>query len=70
MNKTEDKNTRYYIEIDLITHKVINNGFDHKLSEYLDRGRQNNPKIHRLLLTKGQYNKLVNRCTIKSNLTT
>jgi len=33
MNKTEDKNTRYYIEIDLKTHQIINYGFDHKLSE-------------------------------------
>ena len=70
MNKKEDKNTRYFIEIDIKTHKIITYGFDHKLSSSLDRGRQNNPKIHRLFLTKGQYNKFVNRCTIKDNKTT
>lgn len=62
MSVKEDKNTRYYVEIDLKTHKIINVGFDHKLSEYLDRGRQNNSKIHRLFLTKEQYNKYVERC--------
>ena len=57
----EDKDTRYFVEIDLKTHKIINHGFDHKLSVYLDRGMQNNPKIHRLFITKGQYNKWLER---------
>ena len=60
MSKIENKDTRYFIEIDLKTLKVVGNGFDQK--ENLDKGRQTHPKLHRLFLTKGQYNKLVNRC--------
>jgi hypothetical protein len=53
----------FNLEIDIerfSTEVLVTNGFDHKHN--LDKGRQNNPKIHRLFLTKGQYNKFVNRC--------
>ncbi len=59
MEKIQNRDTRYFIEIDLETQKIVSNGYDQK--ENLDKGRQNNPKIHRLFLTKGQYNKFVNR---------
>lgn len=62
MPKIQDKDTRYFIEIDLKTLKVVGNGHDHK--QNLDQGRQTNPKLHRLFLTKGQYNKLVERCEL------
>ena len=60
MKKTQDKDTRYFIDIELKTQKVVSNGYDQK--QNLDEGRQTNPKLHRLFLTKGQYNKLVERC--------
>jgi len=59
MKKTQNKNTRYFIEIDLQTDKVVRKDYDQK--ENLDKGRQNNPKVHRMFLTKGQYNKFVER---------
>jgi len=60
MKKIQNRDTRFYIEIDLKTHKVIACDFDQK--QHLDKGRQNNPGLHRLFLTKGQYNKFVQRC--------
>ena len=60
MTKTEDRNTRYFIDIDLKTQKVIGPGFDQR--ENLDKGRQSNPAIHRLFLARGQYAKLLERC--------
>ena len=60
MSRIQDKNTRYFIEIDLGSLKVIRCSFDQK--ENLDKGRQNKPSGHRIFLTKGQYNKLVSRC--------
>lgn len=61
MKKVQDKDTRYYVEIDLKTLKIINTSYNQK--QNLDKGRQNNPNIHRLFLTKGQYNQFVNRCS-------
>ena len=46
MSKIQDKNTRYFIEIDLDSLKVIRCSFDQK--ENLDKGRQNSPFVHRL----------------------
>ncbi len=60
MSTIQNIDTRYFIEIDLNTLKVVHNDFEQK--ENLDKGRQNNPNMHRLFLTKGQYNKFVNRC--------
>lgn len=62
MHKIQDKDTRYYIEIDLKTLKLVNASFDQK--QNLDKGRQNNPDTHRLFLTKGQYNQLISRCSL------
>jgi hypothetical protein len=61
MKKIQDKDTRYFIEIDLKNLKIIKCSFDQK--EYLNKGRQNDIGIHRLFLTKGQYSKFVDRCS-------
>jgi hypothetical protein len=60
MSRIQDKDTRYFIEIDLDSLKVIKCSFDQK--DNLDKGRQGDPAIHRLFITKGQYSKLVTRC--------
>jgi hypothetical protein len=60
----QNRDRRYFIDIELKTLKVINYGYDHKKS--LDKGRQTDPKSHRLFLTKGQYNKFIERCGSKT----
>ncbi len=56
----ENKNTRYFIEIDLDTLEVIRVGYDQK--DKLNKGHQTDAGIHRLFLSAGQYRKFVNRC--------
>lgn len=59
MKKKEDKDTRYFIDLDLKNRKIINWDYDqrHKLaSQELAK-----PYFHRIFITKGQYNKLVNK---------
>jgi len=51
---------QHFIEIDLDTLEIVRVGFDH--NDVLDKGRQNQEGIHRLFLSKGQYNKFVSRC--------
>ena len=65
MRRFQDKNTRYFVEIDLDSLKIIKCSFDQK--ENLDKGRQNDPSVHRLFITKGQYSKLVSRSANKLN---
>ncbi len=60
MRKIENDDTRYFIEIDLGSLEIIRVGFDQK--QNLDKGQQKQTGIHRLFLTKGQYNKFVSRC--------
>ena len=60
MQRIEDEDTRYFLEIELETLEVIRVGFDQK--QHLDKGQQKASGIHRLFLSKGQYNQLVNRC--------
>ncbi len=62
MERNQDKDTRYFIDIELESLKVVSNGYDQK--QNLDEGRQMNPKLHRLFLTKGQYNKFIERCNL------
>ncbi len=62
MDGIEDKDTRYFVEIDLASLQIIGNGFDQK--QNLDKGHQQDPGIHRLFLTKGQYNQLIRRCSL------
>ncbi|NNE05240.1 MAG: hypothetical protein HKO64_01800 [Xanthomonadales bacterium] len=60
MTGIQDQDTRYFVEIDRHSFKVLRAAFDQK--QNLDKGRQNDPQIHRLFLTKGQYGKFVERC--------
>lgn len=60
MERIEDGDTRYFIEIDLDNLEIIRCGFDQK--QILDKGQQKTQGIHRLFLTKGQYKKFVSRC--------
>ena len=60
MSKIENDDTRYFIEINLGSLEIIRVGFDQK--QNLDKGQQKQAGIHRLFLTKGQYNKFVSRC--------
>jgi hypothetical protein len=60
MPRIENEDTRYFIEFDLGTLEIIRCGYDQK--QHLDKGQQTSEGIHRLFLTKGQYNKLVSRC--------
>lgn len=55
MSKIEDKETRYYIDIDLTTRTIINWDYDQrdKLSV-----QDVAAPYHRVYITKGQYNKL------------
>lgn len=60
MSKVENADTRYFVEVDLSSLKLVRCAYDQK--ENLDKGSQTNPKLHRLFLTKGQYQKFVDRC--------
>lgn len=54
MKKTEDKNTRYYLDLDLKTRKIIN--WDYNQRE--DLVQELTEPYQRVFITKGQYNKL------------
>ena len=60
MTSIQDSDTRYFVEIEVRSLKVTRCAFDQR--ENLDQGRQADPDVHRLFLTKGQYNKFVERC--------
>ena len=60
MSKVQDKDTRYFIEIDLATLKITKCSYDQK--ENLNSGHQTNPAVHRLFITEGQFNKMIDRC--------
>ncbi len=60
MSSIENEDTRYFVEVDLENLRITKCSFDQK--QNLDKGHQNNPDAHRLFLTKGQYNKFVQRC--------
>jgi hypothetical protein len=47
----------YYIDIDLISMQILDWGISKTASL---TGETNDPNIHRVYLTKGQYNKLEN----------
>jgi hypothetical protein len=55
MRKREDKNTRYYIDLDLKEQKIIRWNYDQR--EGLDQ-KLDDPFHVRIFITKGQYNKL------------
>ena len=56
MSKREDKNTRYYIDLDLLSREVVTWGFDQK--DKLVHEQVLEEPFHRVFVTKGQYNKL------------
>lgn len=53
-----NKETRYYIDLDLKNNKVISHGYDDRKS--LEQ-KLNNPYYQRVFITKGQYNKLIEK---------
>lgn len=57
MKKIEDKETRYYIDIDLKSRTIVKWDFDQRVN--LASQKADDPAHHRVFLTKGQYNKLV-----------
>lgn len=59
MAEVQNKDTRYFVDIEIKTRQIVGSGYDQK--QNLDKGRQNIPKQHRLFLTKGQYNRFVER---------
>ena len=56
MKKPEDKETRYYIDLDLKTMKILAWDYDHRA--ILLTQKMANPGQVRIYITKGQYNKL------------
>jgi len=59
MKKKEDKDTRYFIDLDLKTRKIINWDCDQRHDLF---GQElASPFYHRIFLTRGQYNKLVQK---------
>lgn len=55
MTKKIDSNTRFYIDIDIKTKRVI--GWDYG-SRYELEQKLSDPNHRRIFITKGQYNKL------------
>lgn len=66
MQITQNKETRYFLEIDSSSLTIIRHGYGQKKD--LDGGKQNKPELHRLFITKGQYNKFVKRYSSKLSL--
>lgn len=58
MKRREDKDTRYYIDLDLKARKILNwaHSQRHSLEQELS-----DPDHRRIFLTRGQYNKLVKK---------
>jgi hypothetical protein len=54
--KIQDKEIRYYIDINLKSRKVINFGYKQRDKLQAEKSIKN---IHRIYLTKGQYNKFI-----------
>ena len=56
MKKIEDKNTRYYIDLNLKNRTIADWDYDQRdnLSQKLE-----DPNLHRIFLTKGQYYKFI-----------
>lgn len=58
MSKKQDKETRYYIDLDLKNNKVIK--IEHDQRENIVQELPNSSH-QRVFITKGQYNKLVKK---------
>ena len=59
MKEQEDKDTRYFIDLDLRTRRILVWDYDnrHKLA----RQEPEEPFHHRVYVSKGQFNKLVQK---------
>ncbi len=55
MSKVRDKDTRYFLDLDVKTGKIIQMGLGNRFK--LDQELYD-PTHHRIFLTKGQFNKL------------
>ena len=55
-----DADLRYFVEIDLESLEVVRVGSDSKY--VLNKGRQDRDGIHRLFISKGQFQKFRDRC--------
>ena len=59
MRKKENKDTRYFIDLDLKTGKILNWDYDQR--NKLAVQEMIAPFHHRIFITKGQYNKLAKK---------
>lgn len=59
MQKSIDKDTRYYIDIDLRTQSIVKWDYGNKYE--IARPNFDNPFHHRLFISRGQYNKILQR---------
>ena len=58
-SRKQDKETRYFIDLDLISGEIINRNFDQR--NILVNEKVDIPGFHRVYISKGQYNKLVEK---------
>lgn len=65
MKNKEDKNTRYFIDLDLATRKIL--AWDYDDRHKLVAQELNKSSHHRVFITKGQYNKLESKHLELSN---
>jgi hypothetical protein len=56
MPKKEDRDTRYYLDLDLESLAILDWDYDQRQKLFVQRLAK--PSHHRVFLTKGQYNKL------------
>jgi len=61
MKKKEDRETRYYIDLDLKTLKIL--CWDYDQRKKLAGQEMEKSFYHRVFITKGQYNKLRQKYT-------
>lgn len=59
MEKIENKNTRYFLDVNLSSGKIVSWDYDDK--DILVKSKPSDPVIHRIFLTKGQFNKFVEK---------
>lgn len=63
MKKIEDSETRYYLDLDLQTRKIVDWDYDQRKNIEQELTGPN----HRIFLTQGQYHKLVKKYSELSN---
>ena len=59
MRKREDKDTRYFIDLDLLTGRILGWDYDNRFELIIEEPVS--PSHHRVFISKGQYNKLVQK---------